>query len=103
MNRITLYSENDYPFTFVRRQFTIKLAFAMTINKAQGQTFNKIDVDLRREIFSHGQLHVALSRVRSWNSSRIYLGNLIGRLIGWSKIMFIRNYVSNLSTNFFLP
>ena len=47
----------------------------MAINKAQGQTFNKIDVDLRREIFSHGQLHVALSRVRSWNSLRIYLGN----------------------------
>ena len=74
LNRITLYSENEYPFTFSRRQFPIKLAFAMTINKSQGQTFRKIGIDLRRDVFSHGHLYVALSRVRSWDSLRIYLG-----------------------------
>ena len=82
MNRITLFSENEYPFTFSRRQFPIKLAFAMTINEAQGQTFKKIGIDLRRDVFSHGQLYVALSRVRSWSSLKIYLGNQrIGRLV----------------------
>uniref|UniRef100_A0ABD2WEM7 DNA replication helicase domain-containing protein n=1 Tax=Trichogramma kaykai TaxID=54128 RepID=A0ABD2WEM7_9HYME len=75
LNRITLYSENDYPFTFKRRQFPVKLAFAMTINKSQGQTFNKVVIDLRRDVFSHGQLYVAMSRVRSWDSLKIYLGN----------------------------
>ena len=49
----------------------------MTINKAQGQTFKRIAVDLRRDDFSHGQLYVALSRVRSWDSLLIYLGNHI--------------------------
>ncbi|XP_032458064.1 uncharacterized protein LOC116738693 [Nasonia vitripennis] len=74
INRITLYSsETDYPFIFKRRQFSIKVAFAMTINKAQGQTFEKIGIDLRRAVFNHGQLYVALSRVRGWNSIRIYL------------------------------
>ena len=74
LNRITLYCENVYPFTFKRRQFPIKLAFAMTINKSQGQTFDNIIIDLRRDVFNHGQLYVAMSRVRSWDSLKIYLG-----------------------------
>jgi len=73
INRITLYCENIYLFTFRRRQFPVKLAFAMTINKSQGQTFDKIAIDLRKDIFSHGQLYVAFSRVRSWDSLNIYL------------------------------
>ena len=75
INRITLYCENEYPFTFKRRQFPIKLAFAMTINKSQGQTFNNIILDLQTDVFNHGQLYVAMSRVRSWDSIKIYLGN----------------------------
>ena len=66
LHRITLYCQNEYPFTFKRRQFPVKIAFAMTINKSQGQMFEKISVDLRRDVFNHGQLYVAFSRVRSW-------------------------------------
>ncbi|XP_011859489.1 PREDICTED: ATP-dependent DNA helicase RRM3-like [Vollenhovia emeryi] len=73
LNRITLYCENIYPFTFKRRQFPVKLAFAMTINKSQGQTFEKVAVDLRKDVFNHGQLYVALSRVRSWDSLKVYV------------------------------
>lgn len=46
----------------------------MTINKSQGQTFDKIAIDLRKDVFNHGQLYVAFSRVRSWESLKIYLG-----------------------------
>ena len=56
LNRKTLYSDNEYPFTFKRRQFPIKLVFEMTINKAQGQTFSKVLIDLQEDVFSHGQL-----------------------------------------------
>jgi len=45
----------------------------MTINKSQEQTFDKIAIDLRKNIFSHGQLYVAFSRVRSCDSLKIYL------------------------------
>ena len=56
-------SEDDVlPFTFKRKQFPIRLSFAMTIKKAQGQTIPTVSVYLPQPIFSHGQLYVALSR-----------------------------------------
>ncbi|XP_016854588.2 uncharacterized protein LOC107983828 [Anolis carolinensis] len=53
----------DMPFQFSRLQFPIRLAFAMTINKAQGQTLQVCGINLDTECFSHGQLYVACSRV----------------------------------------
>ena len=41
------------------RQFALALAFAMTINKSQGQGANVVGIDLRVPCFSHGQLYVA--------------------------------------------
>jgi ATP-dependent DNA helicase PIF1 len=57
-------STSDLPFNFQRTQFPLRLAFAMTINKAQGQTLKHVGLDLREPVFTHGQLYVALSRVR---------------------------------------
>ncbi|GFX56106.1 ATP-dependent DNA helicase [Trichonephila clavipes] len=53
----------DVPIQFKRIQFPIRLAFAMTINKSQGQTMSVCGLDLRTPCFSHGQLYVACSRV----------------------------------------
>jgi ATP-dependent exoDNAse (exonuclease V) alpha subunit len=54
--------EDDYPFIMTRKQFPVKLSFAMTINKAQGQSLTNVGIDLRYPVFTHGQLYVALSR-----------------------------------------
>ena len=54
------------PFKLRRRQFPLRLSYAMTINKAQGQTFNKVGILLNKPCFSHGQLYVALSRARAF-------------------------------------
>lgn len=43
-------------------QFPLKLAWAMTIHKSQGKTFNKVILDMGRGAFAHGQTYVALSR-----------------------------------------
>ena len=56
-------STEDLPFDFRRTQFPLRLAFAMTINKAQGQTLNHVGLCLKEPVFTHGQLYVALSRV----------------------------------------
>ncbi|KAH0611538.1 uncharacterized protein H6S33_010803 [Morchella sextelata] len=56
-------SEGDLPFILTRKQLPIRLCFAMTVNKAQGQSLDVVGVDLRMPSFSHGQLYVALSRV----------------------------------------
>ncbi|XP_057760662.1 uncharacterized protein LOC130981039 [Arachis stenosperma] len=68
-------SDASIPFKFQRRQFPISLSFAMTINKSQGQTLSTVGLFLRRPVFSHGQLYVALSRVRNRNDLKIMLCN----------------------------
>ena len=64
-------SDADLPFQLVRRQFPVCLAFAMTINKAQGQTIPYMGLYLPNPVFAHGQLYVALSRVQSKNHIKI--------------------------------
>jgi hypothetical protein len=46
-------------------QFPVRLAWAITIHKSQGLTFDKTVLDLWRGTFAHGQLYVALSRLRT--------------------------------------
>ncbi|XP_055944569.1 uncharacterized protein LOC129975533 [Argiope bruennichi] len=53
----------DTSFEFKRLQFPVQLAFAMTINKAQGQSLQVCGLNLINTCFSHGQLYIGCSRV----------------------------------------
>ena len=66
-------------------QYPIKLAWAVTIHKSQGQTFEKVIIDLDRGSFAHGQTYVALSRVTSLE------GLFLTRPIEISDIIFDNN------------
>jgi len=65
-------SKTDWPFVLCRRQFPIRVAFAMTINKSQGQTLNNVGVYLPSSIYSHGQLYIVISQVTSNANIKIF-------------------------------
>lgn len=74
--RIKLECTKGLPVPFYRKQFPVRLAFSMTVNKSQGQTLDKVGLKLdKNECFSHGQLYVAISRVRNWNSLKVKLND----------------------------
>ena len=58
-------SKEEIPFNVRRKQFPIRLGFAMTINKSQGQSYNEVGVYLPTPDFSHAQLYVVLSKAKS--------------------------------------
>ncbi|XP_020263360.1 ATP-dependent DNA helicase RRM3-like [Asparagus officinalis] len=73
--RIPLSPAEDegLPFKFKRKQFPIRLCFAMTINKSQGQTIPNVGIYLPEPVFSHGQLYVALSRGTSMMTTKVLI------------------------------
>ena len=91
--RITVIP-TDLPFKFRRTQFPVRLCFALTINKSQGQTFKVVGIDCSEEVFSHGQLYVALSRcgtnkhVYVWNQGRKSLKNVVYREALYKKLTY---------------
>ncbi len=63
LNEVTQEIEEEVIGTF--SQFPLKLAWAITIHKSQGLTFEKAIIDARAS-FAHGQVYVALSRCKSF-------------------------------------
>jgi ATP-dependent DNA helicase PIF1 len=71
--RIPLCPSDDqmFLFQFKRKQFPIRLTFAMTVNKSQSQTIPSVGVYLPAPVFSHGQLYVAISRATARTNIKI--------------------------------
>ena len=70
--------DREFPFEWSRRQFPVKVAFAMTINKSQGQTLRNVGIWLHDTCFAHGQLYVCVSRVGSPKSLKFAIKKIDG-------------------------
>ena len=66
-------STGELPFNMIKRQFPIRLVYAMTINKAQAQSVQHVGIDLHNPVFSYGQLYIALSRCTSFDRISVLL------------------------------
>ena len=71
-------SDTELPFALKRQQFPIRPCFAMTTNKAQGQTLDFMGIYLPEDVFTHGQLYVSFSRVQSSSAVAVYVNNKDG-------------------------
>jgi ATP-dependent exoDNAse (exonuclease V) alpha subunit len=76
------------------KQFPLRLAWAVTIHKAQGKTFDKVIIDLGRGAFEHGQTYVALSRCRT------LAGIILRQRLKGSDIMVDERVVAYYEKNF---
>jgi ATP-dependent DNA helicase PIF1 len=81
--RIKFISNNSgLLFTFARKQFPLRLAYAMTINKSQGQTLSHVGLHIANDVFSHGQFYVAYSRAKAPTNVKVQLPNIVHGRIG---------------------
>jgi len=61
-------------YQLTRTQFPLRLAYAVTVNKSQGQEYEQVLFDVTAQPFSHGQCYVAMSRIRRFDTIKIYIG-----------------------------
>ena len=74
-------------------QYPLMLAWAVTIHKSQGKTFERVVIDIGRGTFAHGQMYVALSRCTSLNG--IVLKQPIEKKhiwMDWRVVQFVTRY-----------
>lgn len=84
-----LFTETIGSFT----QYPLRLAWAITIHKSQGKTFDKVVIDIGRGTFAHGQVYVALSRCTNFQG--IVLKKEIRKShirMDWRVIKFLTRY-----------
>ncbi|KAL6584691.1 hypothetical protein OROMI_003980 [Orobanche minor] len=89
-------NDPSLPFKFERRQFPVTICFAMTINKSQGQTLSNVGLYLRNPVFTHGQLYVAISRVRSKRGLKVLILDDESKVVSSTKNVVYSEVFDNL-------
>ena len=87
--------DREFAFEWSRRQFPVRVCFAMTINKSQGQTLQNVGVWLNDYCFAHGQLYVALSRVGSPSKIKFAVRKLHGSVGNFTSNVVFKEVLKN--------
>ncbi|KAH7681228.1 DNA helicase protein [Dioscorea alata] len=91
--------QGKWPFIMCRKQFPVKLSYAMTINKSQGQTLELVGLFLPKPVFSHGQLYVALSRVSSVEGLKVLILDDNGKNTNKTKNVVYKEIFDSIEIN----
>ena len=70
----------------------------MTINKSQDQTLDTVGIYLKKPVFSHGQLYVAVSRVTSKNGLKILIEDDDGHISDTTKNVVYNEVFTSISS-----
>ncbi|XP_058733568.1 uncharacterized protein LOC131605199 [Vicia villosa] len=90
-------SQSPWPFKLIRRQFPIIVSFAMTINKPQGQSLDYVCLYFPKDVFSQGQLYVAMSRVKSKNGLKILIHDKDKKALSQTTNVFFKEVFHNVA------
>ena len=71
-------TDTKLPFKLIRKQMPLMVCYSMTINKAQGQSLERVGLFLPNAVFTHGQMYVAVSRVTSREGLKIFIDSKSG-------------------------
>ena len=91
--------EREFTFEWSRRQFPVRVCFAMTINKSQGQTLQNVGVWLNDSCFAHGQLYVAISRVGSPSNIKFAIRKIHGSSWNHTSNVVFKEVFRNIQSN----
>nr|XP_017228440.1 PREDICTED: ATP-dependent DNA helicase PIF1-like [Daucus carota subsp. sativus] len=89
-------SETRLPFRLCRKQMPLQICYAMTINKSQGQSLEKVALFLPKPVFTHGQLYVAISRVTSPQDLKLFINDEEGNTTNITANVVYRQIFYNL-------
>ena len=76
-------------------QFPVRLAWAITIHKVQGQTFDKLQIDFTGGVFDSGMAYVALSRCRTMEGLRLTRNLVPADIIADKAVVEFMNSLQN--------
>ncbi|WOG92588.1 hypothetical protein DCAR_0311861 [Daucus carota subsp. sativus] len=90
-------TETKLPFKMCRKQMPLQICYAMTINKSQGQSLERVGLYLPKGAFTHGQFYVAVSRVTSPQGLRIFCNDELGNSTNITQNVVYKEVFYNIS------